>query len=50
VPHVLPTRVAPQDLLHLFPDGITRYELAWLFYVLFKLGLSFEAVNNRIKT
>jgi hypothetical protein len=49
VPHVVPTHVAPQDLLHLFFDGITRNELAWLFYVFFKLGLDFEAANTAIR-
>ena len=49
IPHVVPTNVAPQDLLHLFFDGLTRHEPAWLFYVLFKLGLDRNVVNEAIK-
>ena len=48
IPHVLPTRIAPQDALHLFPDGLLRSEGAWLFYVLFQIGLSMEKVNAAI--
>ena len=49
IPHVVPTNVALQDLLHLFFDGLTRHELAWLFYVFFKLGLDRDVVNEAIK-
>lgn len=28
------TNVAPQDIMHLFADGITRNEAAWLLYML----------------
>ena len=38
----------PQDLLHLFPDGLLRSEAAWLIYTLAKLGLSVATVNQAI--
>ena len=34
IPLVNPVIVAPQDAMHLFMDGITRHEMAWLMYVL----------------
>ena len=49
IPHVHPIKIAPQDLLHLFPDGLLRSEGAWLFYVLFKMGLSVADVNAAIR-
>ena len=49
IPHVHPIKIAPQDLLHLFPDGLMRSEGAWLFYVLFKMGLSVADVNAAIR-
>ena len=49
IPHVDPSFIAPQDILHTFPDGILRSEGAWLFYILFKLGLKPSVVNARIK-
>ena len=36
-------------MLHVFPDGLLRSEGAWLFYVLFKLGLSMKDVNTAIQ-
>ena len=44
-PHINPATVAPQDALHLFPDGLLRSELAWLMYIFHKHGLTFEQVN-----
>ena len=49
VPHVDPCTIAPQDVLHLFPDGILRNECAWLFYVLIKLGLDLQAVRRAVR-
>ena len=49
VPHVTPTDIAPQDILHLFPDGILRSECAWLFYILIKLGLDLRAVRHAVR-
>ena len=37
IPLVNPTTIAPQDAMHLFLDGITRHELAWLHYILLSL-------------
>jgi hypothetical protein len=49
IPHINPTTIAPQDALHLFPDGLLRSELAWLLYIFAKLGLSFEALDQRVR-
>lgn len=48
LPHVDPTKI-PEDGLHLGPDGVLRHEGAWLFYILFKLGLDINAVNAAIR-
>ena len=50
IPHIDPTTIAPQDLLHLFPDGLLRSECAWLFYILFSMGLSRKVVNASIRS
>jgi len=42
--------LAMRDLLHLFPDGLLRSEAAWLFYILFRMGLSIDAVNAAIRS
>lgn len=39
----------PTDLLHLFPDGLLRSEAAWLFFILFALGLDIDRVNAAIR-
>lgn len=39
----------PFDGLHLFPDGLLRSEGAWLFYVLIKMKLDINKVNERVK-
>jgi hypothetical protein len=49
IPHVSPTMIAPQDALHLFPDGLLRSEGAWLFYVLFNMGLEIDTANKAIR-
>ena len=50
IPHILPpTEIAPREGLHLLPDGLLRSEGAWLFYVLAKLGLDYEAVNHNVR-
>lgn len=49
ISHVNPVTIAPQDALHLFPDGLLRSELAWLMYILASMGLSFEAVDRATK-
>jgi hypothetical protein len=49
LPHVTPTTVAPGDVLHLFPDGLLRSELAWCMYIMFKLGLDLDRVNERLR-
>ena len=50
IPHIDPVLVAPQDLLHLFPDGLLRSELAWLMYVLLKFNhFTLAKLNTRIK-
>ena len=49
--HVDPTTYLPQDLLHVFPDGLLRSEGAWLFYILInQFKLSIDKVNARIRT
>ena len=50
LPFVDPVKIAPQDLLHLFPDGLLRSELAWLIYVLCRLGFSLSSLNARIRS
>jgi hypothetical protein len=50
IPHVHPIKVAPQETLHLFPDGLLRHEGAWLFYILIKLGLSIAQANAAIRS
>jgi hypothetical protein len=49
IPHLDPSVVAPQDLLHLFPDGLLRSEGAWLFYILFAMGLSRDDFNRAVR-
>ena len=48
-PHIDPCTIAPQDLLHLFPDGLLRSELAWLVYIFCKLGLNLDKLNARLR-
>ena len=48
IPHVTPTTIAPQDGLHLGPDGLLRSEGAWLLNVFNKLGLDYDVVNQAI--
>ena len=49
IPHIDPTTISPQDLLHAFPDGLLRSELAWLMYTFGKLGLDFNLVDKATK-
>lgn len=49
LPLVDPTTTSTQDILHLFPDGLTRSEFAWLMYILLKLKLSLARVNAAIR-
>ena len=49
IPHIDPTTIAPQDLLHAFPDGLLRSELAWLMFTFGKLGLDFSLVDTATK-
>lgn len=43
--------VAPQDIMHLFADGITRHEAAWLLYMLHsRKYLRVKRVNRAIKS
>ena len=49
IPHVCPADIAPQDALHLFPDGILRSEGAWLVYILIKLGLTIDQMNEALR-
>lgn len=49
IPYFDPTTMAPQDLLHLFPDGLLRSECAWLLYILFRMGLDRAVVNSAIR-
>ena len=49
VPLIDPTNIAPQDLLHLFPDGLLRHEGAWLIYIFLKLGLKLSNLNLAIR-
>jgi hypothetical protein len=44
-----PMTIAPQDILHLFPDGLLRSECAWLFYILIKLGLDLDEANAALR-
>ena len=41
--------IAPQDLLHLMPDGLLASELAWLIFVLCKKGFDLNKLNARMK-
>ena len=45
LPHANPAIFLPQDILHLFPDGLLRSEAAWLLYILCLLGLELDEVN-----
>ena len=47
--HVDPTTIAPIDLLHLFPDGLLRSELAWMLFIFMKMGLKIETINKRVR-
>jgi len=38
--------LCPEDVLHLFPDGLLRSELAWLLYIFFGMGLKLSALNE----
>ena len=49
IPHVDPTTIAPIDLLHLFPDGLLRSELAWMLFIFMKMGLKTDAINTRVR-
>ena len=49
IPYVDPPSHIPQDLLHLFPDGLLRSEAAWLIYVLVKLGLPLEEIDSAFR-
>ena len=49
IPFINPCTVAPQDLLHLFPDGLLRSELAWLIYILCKMGLNLDKLNESLR-
>ena len=44
-----PVDYLPQDILHVFPDGLLRSEGAWLFYIFIHMGLDMDAVNRRIR-
>ena len=48
IPFADPCIGLPQDLLHLFPDGLLRSEGAWLIYTLAKLGLKVDSINQAI--
>jgi hypothetical protein len=49
-PFINPVNVAPQDIMHLLADGITRHEAAWLLYMLHSRGhLKLTEVNNAIR-
>ena len=48
IPFADPCIGLPQDVLHLFPDGLLRSEAAWLIYTLAKLGLSVDSINQAI--
>ena len=49
IKHCDPTTSTPVDILHLFPDGLLRSEGAWLFYILIKMGLDLNEVNEAIR-
>lgn len=46
IPDIDPTDHIPQDLLHLFPDGLLRSEAAWLIYILVQLGMTIDELND----
>lgn len=49
-PGINPANIAPQDIMHLFADGITRHEGAWLIYMLHSRGyLKFDEANAAIR-
>ena len=51
IPLVNPVTVAPQDVMHLLMDGITRHELAWLHYVLLsRKFISWEQLEAAYKS
>jgi hypothetical protein len=50
IPLVNPTMIAPQDAMHLFMDGITRHELAWLMYLLVsRRHITWERLTSAFK-
>ena len=49
-PHINETTVTPQDIMHLFADGTTRHEAAWLLYMLDSRGhVKLDSVNEAIR-
>jgi len=48
--HCDPTTATPVDILHLFPDGLLRSEGAWLMYILIKMGLDLDTVNEAVRS
>lgn len=49
LPHVDPARMQPEDIMHLFLCGITRYELYYLLEHLVKRKIiTWESLNTRI--
>ena len=49
-PHINFTNICPQDIMHLFADGITRHEAAWLLYMLHsRKHLRLHQVNGAIR-
>lgn len=51
IPDVDPTRMQPQDIMHLFLCGITRHELYHLLEHLVKHKfVTWEAINNKVST
>lgn len=50
-PFINPVTIAPQDIMHLLADGVTRHEAAWLIYMLHSRGhLRLPRVNDAIRS
>ena len=45
---VNPNMISPRDPMHVLFDGVTRYEAAWLIYVLCKAGLNILDLRKAI--
>ena len=49
VPFLNPVKIGVSDLLHLFPDGVTRHEGGWMTILMVKLGIPLADINRAIR-